>query len=94
MGYTKYKEAFSRIVRERRNELGLTQKDVATRMSTTEMSISRYERGECLPRLEQYLSLMKALNFTPEKQEAIFKGIFNQQNPEVKTPSESLDDMF
>jgi len=92
---TNYKEVFGRIIHEQRIKLGLTQEDLARKTGTTKVSISRYERGECLPRITRYLSLLRALEFTSDQQEAIFKGTFGQQTPQIsKTIPESIDDVF
>lgn len=37
-------------IRKLRQRLGLTQRELADRLSTTETTISRWERGEAVPR--------------------------------------------
>lgn len=56
-------QIISKII-EARNKTGLTQKEIARRMGTTQSVIARFESGNCNPTLNFVQRLAKALNTT------------------------------
>jgi len=55
--------SFSRVIRERRRQLDLTQEEVAQRIKTTGACIAHYEKGRRLPSLKHIVKLSEALRF-------------------------------
>lgn len=53
--------AFSRNVKSRRKELGLTQIEVANRAGMPQSSIAQFEAGKRLPSMETLVKLAEAL---------------------------------
>jgi transcriptional regulator with XRE-family HTH domain len=51
----------------RRNELGLTQKELATQVKTTQQYLGLIERGGVEPRLDLRIRIATALDTTPEQ---------------------------
>ena len=54
-------------LQKRRQELNLTQKQVADRIGLRETAYARYERGEVLPSVAMALRIAAALDATVEK---------------------------
>lgn len=51
------------IIRKKRNELGLTQADVANSIGVCMQHYSRIERGIYVPSLQTFLSICEVLDF-------------------------------
>lgn len=52
---------FGQRVRERRLQVGLTQKDLAEKLNTSQSAVARLEAGGTQPRLQTILALSNAL---------------------------------
>lgn len=52
-------------IRYRREQLGLTQQDLADRVNATQPQIGRYETGIFNPRLDKFVEIVRALHTTP-----------------------------
>ena len=52
------------IIREKRKEAGLTQKELASKIGVAQNTIAQYETGLRTPRLDQLTEIAKALNFS------------------------------
>lgn len=68
---------FSKILKEQRKSLNLTQKDLADKTGLSEITIRKYEKGERQPKLEQLQRLSKALecdilDFMSAKEQNLF----------------------
>mgnify|MGYP004476473761 FL=1 len=48
----------------KRKELGLTQKQLAEKLDKSDKSVSKWERGICLPDVSVYMELCSILNIT------------------------------
>jgi transcriptional regulator with XRE-family HTH domain len=54
------------LIREHREQLGLSQRSLARRSGLTQAAISRIERGVSAPNWETVRSLLLAMGYTPE----------------------------
>ena len=86
-------EALAKQIRSRRNELGLTIEEAASRASVGTKTWSRYEAGESL-RKDKWKGICRALNWNnfPEQEEE--QGIFVQKYKGHKAWSEFLEENF
>ena len=55
-------EKFGPRIKARREELGLSQRELSNRMNTSMRQIQRYESGEQEPSFERMLEIVEALN--------------------------------
>lgn len=55
------------LLKQRRQELKLTQKQVAERANLAESAYQRYERGETIPLIYMAIRIAKALETTVEE---------------------------
>lgn len=55
------------VIRQRRNELGLSQVELATRVGTDKRQIGRYESGETHPALPMAVKIAEALGITVDE---------------------------
>lgn len=53
---------FNEMLIKKRKELGMTQEDLAEKLSVSRQSVSRWENGECLPDSERLLRLSDVLD--------------------------------
>lgn len=53
-----------RYIAGKRKEIGLTQKQIAEKLGKSDKSVSKWERGICLPDVSVYLELCDILNIT------------------------------
>ena len=53
-----------KYIAEKRKALGLTQKQLAEQLGMSDKSVSKWERGVCLPDVSVYLELCKILGIT------------------------------
>ena len=88
-------EALAKQIRSRRNELGLTIEEAASRASVGTKTWSRYEAGESI-RKDKWKGICKALNWNnfPEQEEEEEQGIFIQKYRGHKAWSEFLEENF
>lgn len=88
-------EALAKQIRSRRNELGLTIEEAASRASVGTKTWSRYEAGESI-RKDKWKGICKALNWNnfPEQEEDGGQGIFIQKYRGHKAWSEFLEENF
>lgn len=56
----------SRLIREHRQRLGLSQRSLAVRAGMTQAAVSRIERGDAAPNWESIRALMLAMGCEPE----------------------------
>ena len=86
-------EALAKQIRSRRNELGLTIEEAASRASVGTKTWSRYEAGESI-RKDKWKGICRALNWNnfPEQEEE--QGIFIQKYRGHKAWSEFLEENF
>lgn len=86
-------EALAKQIRSRRNELGLTIEEAASRASVGTKTWSRYEAGESI-RKDKWKGICRALNWNnfPEQEEE--QGIFVQKYKGHKAWSEFLEENF
>ncbi len=49
---------------QKRKELGLTQKQLAEKLGMSDKSVSKWERGICLPDVSVYIELCNILGIT------------------------------
>jgi transcriptional regulator with XRE-family HTH domain len=86
--------AFGRLVREYREQMGLSQQEVAERWGYTREYVSLIERGKRkLDQIEQVYRLADILQIPHERLDAIGKGI-PQRKIEPQHPSEGDDALF
>lgn len=50
------------VIKELRNEKGLTLRQLAARSDTSKSGLSRWEHGERVPKLDAYMRVLKALD--------------------------------
>ena len=88
-------EALAKQIRSRRNELGLTIEEAASRASVGTKTWSRYEAGESI-RKDKWKGICKALNWNnfPEQEEDGGQGIFIKKYRGHKAWSEFLEENF
>lgn len=88
-------EALAKQIRSRRNELGLTIEEAASRASVGTKTWSRYEAGESI-RKDKWKGICKALNWNnfPEQEEDGGQGIFIKKCRGHKAWSEFLEENF
>lgn len=55
---------FNEMLMKRRKELGMTQDDLAEKLSVSRQSVSRWENGECMPDSEKLLRLSDVLGIS------------------------------
>ena len=53
-----------KYIAEKRKALGMTQKQLAEKLGMSDKSVSKWERGVCLPDVSVYLELCKILGIT------------------------------
>ena len=53
-------------IKSRRKNLGMTQKQLAKNVGVTDVTISRYENGECEPSFTEFIKLCKVLGMRIE----------------------------
>lgn len=71
-----------KYISEKRKALGLTQVQVAQALSMSDKSVSKWERGICLPDASKYKPLCEVLNITVDE---LFSGeTLNEREDEVK----------
>lgn len=58
----KFKADFARAMKNRRIELNLDQKELASKIHTSQQQLSRYEVGENSPTIERLFDICKMLN--------------------------------
>ena len=58
------KKTFGEYIRERRKELGMTQKEFAEKLYVTESAVSKWERGMSYPDITLLLDICAALDVT------------------------------
>lgn len=58
------KEAFRRAVKRYREDHGLTQKELARKLMTTETTIARWETGISVPKSERIIEELKKLGIS------------------------------
>lgn len=58
------KKTFGEYIRERRKELGMTQKEFSERLYVTESAVSKWERGMSYPDITLLLDICAALDVT------------------------------
>ena len=86
--------AFGRLVREYREQMGLSQEEVAERWGYTREYVSLIERGKRkLDQIEQVYRLADILQIPHERLDAIGKGL-PQRKIEPQHPSEGDDALF
>lgn len=86
--------AFGKLVREYREQMGLSQEEVAERWGYTREYVSLIERGKRkLDQIEQVYRLADILQIPHERLDAIGKGI-PQRRIEPQHPSEGDDALF
>lgn len=88
-------EALAKQIRSRRNELGLTIEEAASRAGVGTKTWSRYEAGESI-RKDKCKGICKALNWSdlPNQDGAMHDGISIQEYKMHKAWSQYLEDMF
>ncbi|MDF7817399.1 helix-turn-helix transcriptional regulator [Runella sp. MFBS21] len=59
--------AFSKNLIKFRNEKGLTQKELAEKLGIKNQSVSKWEKGEALPKGERLMKLCEILGVTPNQ---------------------------
>ena len=52
------------VIAVTRKKLGLTQKDLANKLSITDKAVSKWERGLCMPDISVLLPLSEVLNIS------------------------------
>ena len=60
-------KALGEAIAQQRNELGITQEDLAARVDLSSRSIQRIEAGTEQPRYETLFRIARALNTTPDQ---------------------------
>lgn len=56
-----------KLISKRRQELGLSQKDVANRLHVSDSAVSKWERGLAFPDSDSFIGLSKLLYLTPQE---------------------------
>ncbi len=51
------KKTFGAYILQRRKELGMTQKEFASRLFVTESAVSKWERGQSVPELDKVIAM-------------------------------------
>jgi len=64
---TDYREAFGRTLREARDEVGISQEDLAHAIDMSRRYLSGIERGEANPTLDQIVRLADGLGVEPAR---------------------------
>ena len=59
------KELIANRIRERRKELGLTQKDLSEKIGISRATLCDYESGSKVPSLDNFIRLSRELSCTP-----------------------------
>lgn len=62
MSFEKSKSPLANYIKKRRNELNLTQKQLAMKACLSEVEIKKYENNERTPKVQQLIKLSKALD--------------------------------
>jgi transcriptional regulator with XRE-family HTH domain len=62
------------LIREHREQLGLSQRTLALRAGTTQAAVSRIERGLTAPNWDTVRALMLAMGYEPELQARRLQG--------------------
>ena len=88
-------EALAKQIRSRRNELGLTIEEAASRASVGTKTWSRYEAGESI-RKDKWKGICKVLNWNtfPEQDREQEQGMFVQKYREHEAWSKFLEENF
>ncbi|MGB2580429.1 MAG: helix-turn-helix transcriptional regulator [Minisyncoccia bacterium] len=63
--HTKRYEQFRNLLIDKRKEAGLTQEDVARKLSKPQSFVSKYEKGERRIDLIEFIDIAEAIGFDP-----------------------------
>lgn len=77
------KATFARQLRLLKDERGLTQKEIADRLDTTEATISRYVSGDRIPNIETAVELASLLGVSMDTLCGIDPPAVERQPPEI-----------
>jgi transcriptional regulator with XRE-family HTH domain len=81
------------LIRERRRNLGLSQRSLARRAGTTQAAVSRIERGLTTPTWETVRALLLAMGYEPELDTRRLRGRWDPVHlsaTRARTPAERL----
>jgi transcriptional regulator with XRE-family HTH domain len=81
------------LIRERRRNLGLSQRSLARRAGTTQAAVSRIERGLTTPTWETIRALLLAMGYEPELGTRRLSGRWDPVHlsaTRARTPTERL----
>ena len=74
-------------IAEKRKALGLTQKQLADKLNMSDKSVSKWERGICLPDVSVYLELCEILDMS------INEFLAGEEIPAEKLAEKSADNL-
>lgn len=77
------KATFAKQLRLLKDQRGLTQKEIADRLETTEATISRYVSGDRTPSIETAVELASMLNVSMDTLCGIDPPAVERQSPEI-----------
>lgn len=75
-------------IAEKRKTLGLTQKQLADKLNMSDKSVSKWERGICLPDVSVYLELCEILDMS------INEFLAGEEIPAEKLAEKSADNLL
>lgn len=70
-------KAYGEFIRNKRNEKGMTQLEVAKKLGTTQQAYSRYEKGLREPEFDIMIQISAILDFKPSE---FFDGYMEQSH--------------
>lgn len=82
------------LIRERREQQGLSQRALARRAGTTQAAVSRIERGLTAPNWETVRALLLAMGYEPDLQARRLQGRWDPVHlaaSRARTPAERLE---
>jgi transcriptional regulator with XRE-family HTH domain len=81
------------LIRQRRRDLGLSQRSLARRAGSTQAAVSRIERGLTMPTWETVRALLLAMGYEPELATRRLRGRWDPLHlsaARARTPAERL----
>lgn len=68
------------MLRSLRHRRGMTQTSVAGRLGTSQVTLSRWERGATVPHTQRLAELLQVLNATPEERRRVIEACLTMES--------------